>query len=243
MRGTEWPQTEIRIGGFGGQGVILSGIIIGRAAAIHDGKHATLIQSFGPEARGSASSAELIVSDEPIGYPYVRDLDMLVVLSQDAYARFSPKLKKGGLLVTEAELVKLPARAAPTERHFAVPATRLAEEIGRKIVLNIVTVGFFGAVSKLMPVEALEKSVKESVPAGTLRPEPAGIPPRLRGGAGGAGGDRDAGGRVTSGPPRMYRAGLRFGGPHSRPLRHIRAVPAMAACDGGSPLTSLSPEP
>jgi 2-oxoglutarate ferredoxin oxidoreductase subunit gamma len=159
-------QTEIRIGGFGGQGVILGGIIIGRAAAIHAGLHATLIQSFGPEARGSASSADLIVSDQPIWYPYLRQADMLVVLSQDAYARFSPSLKPGGLLVTESELVKLNPEP-PTTRRFTVPATRLAEEIGRKIVLNIITVGFFGAVSKLMPAEALEQSVKESVPPGT----------------------------------------------------------------------------
>ncbi len=160
-------QTQIRIGGFGGQGVILSGIIIGRGAAIHAGLHATLIQSFGPEARGSSSSAELIVADEPILYPYVKDVDMLVVLSQDAYARFTPALKKGGLLVTEADLVSV-TPPVPEARHFVVPATRLAEEIGRKIVLNIITVGFFGAVSQLIPLEALEKAVKESVPPGTL---------------------------------------------------------------------------
>jgi 2-oxoglutarate ferredoxin oxidoreductase subunit gamma len=161
------PQTQIRIGGFGGQGVILSGIIIGRAAAIHAGLNATLIQSFGPEARGSASSAELIISDEPIWYPYVRELDMLVVLSQDAYARFSPALRRDGLLVTELDLVKLQPEPL-AERRYTVPATRLAEEIGRRIVLNIVTVGFFGAVSRLMPMEALETAVKESVPPGTL---------------------------------------------------------------------------
>ncbi len=161
-------ETQIRIGGFGGQGVILSGIIIGRAAAIHGGLHATLIQSFGPEARGSACSAELIVSPEPIWYPYVKELDMLVVLSQDAYARFSPALKPGGLLVTESDLVKLPPAFKHQHARFSVPATRLAEEIGRKIVLNIVTVGFFGAVSQLMPKAALEKAVRESVPPGTL---------------------------------------------------------------------------
>ncbi len=159
-------ETQIRIGGFGGQGVILSAIIVGRAAAIFGGMHATLIQSFGPEARGSSSSAELIVSDVPINYPYVGEVDMLVVLSQDAYAKFSPRLKKGGLLVTESELVKVSPEDA-AGRHFAVPATRIAEEIGRKIVLNIVTVGFFGAVSQLMPREALQKSVIDSVPAGT----------------------------------------------------------------------------
>jgi len=159
--------TQIRIGGFGGQGVILSGIIVGRGAAIHAGLHATLVQSFGPEARGSSSSAELIVSDEPIWYPYVTDLDMLVVLSQDAYNRFSPALRVGGLLVTEADLVT-PQPLVPGARHFVVPATRLAEEIGRKIVLNIITVGFFGAVSRLMPQASLEQAVKESVPPGTL---------------------------------------------------------------------------
>jgi 2-oxoglutarate ferredoxin oxidoreductase subunit gamma len=159
--------TQIRIGGFGGQGVILSGIIIGRAAAIHAGLHATMIQSFGPEARGSSCGAELTIADEPINYPYVREVDMLVVLSQDAYTRFSPGLRKGGLLVTEADLVKVQP-PVPDARHYIVPATRLAEEIGRKIVLNIITVGFFGAVSKLIPQEALEKAVQQSVPPSTL---------------------------------------------------------------------------
>jgi 2-oxoglutarate ferredoxin oxidoreductase subunit gamma len=97
----------------------------------------------------------------------VKDLDMLVVLSQDAYTRFTPALKKGGLLVTEADLVT-PQPPVPDVRHYVVPATRLAEEIGRKIVLNIITVGFFGAVSQLMPQEALEKAVRQSVPPGTL---------------------------------------------------------------------------
>jgi 2-oxoglutarate ferredoxin oxidoreductase subunit gamma len=92
---------------------------------------------------------------------------MLVVLSQDAYSRFMPTLKKNGLLVTELDMVKLQPEPH-TERRFSVPATRLAEEIGRRIVLNIVTVGYFGAVSELMPVEALEQAVKESVPPGTL---------------------------------------------------------------------------
>jgi 2-oxoglutarate ferredoxin oxidoreductase subunit gamma len=159
-------ETQIRIGGFGGQGVILSGIVLGRAAAIYGGLHATMMQSFGPEARGSASSAELIVSDEPIAYPYLRQADMLVVLSQDAYGRFMPKLRPGGLLVTESELVRLDPEPQ-TDRRYSVPATRLAEELGRKMVLNIVTVGFFGAVSKLVPLEALEQAVRASVPAGT----------------------------------------------------------------------------
>ena len=92
-------QTQIRVGGFGGQGVILSGTIIGRAAAIHGGLHATIIQGFGPEARGSSSSAEVIVSDEPIGYPYVKDLDVLVVISQVPRDGSRPRSSRTGWCV------------------------------------------------------------------------------------------------------------------------------------------------
>src|SRR5512137_2103393 len=96
-------KTEIRVGGLGGQGVILCGQIIGKAASIHDGKHATLIQAFGPEARGSACSAQLTVADEVIGYPYVRRPDVLVLMSRDAYTQFIPQLKPGGTLLYENE--------------------------------------------------------------------------------------------------------------------------------------------
>ena len=80
--------TEIRVSGFGGQGVILCGYILGRAAALHGGKHATLTQSFGPDARGSACSAQLIVSDDPVLYPYIKQAQVLVCLSQEAYEKF-----------------------------------------------------------------------------------------------------------------------------------------------------------
>ena len=84
--------TEIKFGGFGGQGVILAGVIIGRAASIYNNKFATLTQSFGPEARGSACSAQVTVADQVIGYPYVKQPDVLVLMSQDAYAQFGPTL-------------------------------------------------------------------------------------------------------------------------------------------------------
>ena len=86
----------IRIAGFGGQGVILAGMVIGKAAAIHDGKFATLTQSFGPEARGSACSAQLIVSDEPILYPYLTQPDILVVMSQEAHDALRVRPEAGG---------------------------------------------------------------------------------------------------------------------------------------------------
>jgi 2-oxoglutarate ferredoxin oxidoreductase subunit gamma len=155
--------TEIRIAGFGGQGVILAAAVIGKAAAIFQDGYAAMTQSFGPEARGGSSSAQVILSTEPILYPYITQPDVLVVMSQEAYARFSPEVKPGGILIIERELVNVD-RLPSGVRAFGVPATRLAEELGRKVVLNIVMVGFFGAVTNLLDPGALRQAVEDSVP-------------------------------------------------------------------------------
>jgi len=155
--------TEIRIAGFGGQGVILAAAVIGKAAALFEGGYATMTQSFGPEARGGSSSAQVILSSEPILYPYVTHPDILVVMSQEAATRFAPQLKPGGILITEQELVRVDHYPVGV-RVYGVPATRLAEELGRKVVLNIVMTGFFGAVTGLLDREALRKAVADSVP-------------------------------------------------------------------------------
>jgi 2-oxoglutarate ferredoxin oxidoreductase subunit gamma len=160
-------KTEIRVGGLGGQGVILCGSIIGKAAAIHGGQHATLIQAFGPEARGSACSAQVTVSDEVIGYPYVKHPDILVLMSQDAYNQFITQVKPGGLVLYERELVTIDGRLPEGARAVGVPATRFAEELGRRLVLNIVMVGFFAGVTGLLSLETAEKAVLDSVPRGT----------------------------------------------------------------------------
>jgi len=155
--------TEIRIAGFGGQGVILSAIILGKAASIHQGAFATMTQSFGPEARGGACSAQLIVSDSPVLYPYVTQPDILVVMSQEAYTRFVPELKDGGILIVEQDLV----RVSDLKGHikvYSVPATRLAEELGKRMVLNSVMVGFFTAVAHLLEADAVRQAVADSVP-------------------------------------------------------------------------------
>lgn len=154
---------EIRIAGFGGQGVILAAAVIGKATAIYEGGHATMTQSFGPEARGGSSSAQVILSDEPILYPYITQPDILVVMSQEAYTRFAPELKMGGILITEQDLVRVDQFPAGV-RAYGVPATRLAEELGRKVVLNIVMVGFYAAVTNLADPESLRKAVADSVP-------------------------------------------------------------------------------
>ena len=157
---------EIKFGGFGGQGVILAGIIIGRAASIYDNKYATLTQSFGPEARGSSCSAQVIVSDEKILYPYVTKPEILLVMSQEACNKFLPQTTDDATLVIEEDLVK-PSGLKPGMKVHGVPATRLAEELGRKMILNIVMVGFFTAVTKLVDYEAVKQAVKASVPQGT----------------------------------------------------------------------------
>ena len=157
------PVTEIRIAGFGGQGVILSAVVIGKAGCIYQDGYSTMTQSFGPEARGGACSAQVILSDSPVLYPYVTQPDILVVMSQEAYTLFSPQLNPEGILCIEEDLVRI-GELPPGVRVYSVPATRIAEELGKKMVLNIVMVGFFGAVSGVVEPEALRNAVGASVP-------------------------------------------------------------------------------
>jgi len=156
--------TEIRLAGFGGQGVILSAIVLGKAASIFQGAFATMTQSFGPEARGGACSAQLIISENPVLYPYVSKPDILVVMSQEAYSRFVPELKDNGILIVEQDLVRV-SELKGNIQIFSVPATRIAEELGKRMVLNSVMVGFFTAVTRLLDPDAVRKAVSDSVPA------------------------------------------------------------------------------
>jgi len=161
---------EIQIGGFGGQGIVLAGMTIGRGLVLYENSHVSLTQSFGPEARGSACSVQLVVSRQPVLYPYMTKADILVTMSQDAYRRFSPNLREGGTLIIEEDLVRpvMPAEELESRyRVYRVPATRLAEELGRKMVMNIVLVGFFVAVTGLMKPESARQAITESVPPGT----------------------------------------------------------------------------
>ena len=155
--------TEIRISGFGGQGVILSAIVIGKAGCIYENGYSTMTQAFGPEARGGACSAQVILSNEPILYPYVTRPDILVTMSQEAYSLFAPQLKEDGILIIEQDLVRIDKLPAGV-RVYSLPATRLAEELGKKMVMNIVMVGFFGAVTELLNPDALRDAIADSVP-------------------------------------------------------------------------------
>lgn len=159
--------SEVKIGGFGGQGVILAGMILGRAKSIFENKFATLTQSFGPEARGGACSCQIILSDDPILYPDVTKPEVLVVMNQEAYKIYTKDLVAGGILCIEEDLVKIGDELDPSIKVYSIPATRFAEEIGRAIVLNIVMYGFLVAVSGLVSEEAARKAVEASIPKGT----------------------------------------------------------------------------
>ncbi len=159
--------TEIRFSGFGGQGIIRCGLITGKAISLFGGKHATMTQSFGPEARGSTCSSQLVVSEERVLYPYVDRPEILVAMSQDAYEKYEPELRDGGMLLTDADLVKVDP-AARRVRVFAVPATRMAEEMGNRIFANLVMLGFFTAVTEVVSPEAMKKALPGLVPSRSL---------------------------------------------------------------------------
>ena len=156
--------TEIRIAGFGGQGVMLAANIVGRAGCIYADGYATMTQNYGPEARGGASSAALVLSDEPILYPYTTRPDILMVLSQEAFTRFTPEMNPNGMLLVEQDLVRVTGIPSAT-RVYSIPATRMAEELGKKIVMNVIAVGFFAAKSRLLTKEAYRGAIADSVPA------------------------------------------------------------------------------
>lgn len=155
--------TEIRLSGFGGQGVILSAIVIGKAGCIFENGYSTMTQAFGPEARGGACSAQVILSNEPILYPYVTRPDILVTMSQEAYSLFAPQLKEDGILIIEQDLVRVD-KLPPGVRVYSLPATRLAEDLGKRMVMNIVMVGFFAAVTNVLQPDAIRQAVADSVP-------------------------------------------------------------------------------
>ncbi len=162
---TEHFRKEVLITGFGGQGIVLAGNILGKAASLGDHRESTLTQSYGPEARGGACSAQVIISDETIHYPYVRNPDIVVCMSQGGFDKFSPLLHKDGTLIVDQDLVH--AGKSSSKNVFSVPATRFAEEMGRKMMANIVMLGFLTAVTETVTVESALKTVEASVPKGT----------------------------------------------------------------------------
>ncbi|HVP26776.1 MAG TPA: 2-oxoacid:ferredoxin oxidoreductase subunit gamma [Candidatus Bathyarchaeia archaeon] len=159
-------RVEIRFAGFGGQGIIKSGIIIAAAAAIYGGKNAVQTQSYGPESRGGACKSEVVVSEEEIDFPKVVEPEVLVLMSQHAYNDYAEDLKTGGTMIIDPDMI-------PTERElknmkvYRVPATKIAEELGRRIVANIVMIGAFVAITSILDKDVVRESIKANIPKGT----------------------------------------------------------------------------
>jgi 2-oxoglutarate ferredoxin oxidoreductase subunit gamma len=163
---------EIRIGGFGGQGVILSGVIIGKAAALYDRKNSIQSQSYGPEARGGASKSEVIISDEEINYPKVQNPDILVAISNEALLKYHKDLKRNGILIVDPDLAYTSDISEFIEENeinvYQAKVSKIArEKIGLKIVANIVMIGVITKITNIISIDAAKKAIIDSVPKGT----------------------------------------------------------------------------
>jgi len=143
---------EIRICGFGGQGVILAGFIIGKAASVFMDYQAVQSQSYGPEARGGAARSEVIISDEKIGYPRPLGVDCLVAMSQESFDTYRDDIRDDTTIIVDPDLVKNHDIGRPI---YKIHGQQIAEELGNKIVTNIVMVGGFTSIFGLLKTEAV----------------------------------------------------------------------------------------
>jgi 2-oxoglutarate ferredoxin oxidoreductase subunit gamma len=155
---------DIRLSGSGGQGLILMGLILAEAIGIYEGKYVALTQSYGPEARGGSSKAELVVSDSEIDYPKALKLDLLVCLTQQACDEYYMDLKPEGLLVVDSTFVT----QIPVAKFFEIPFTRIArEKLGKEMVANIVALGALGKLTTMVTPRSLEKALLARAPKGS----------------------------------------------------------------------------
>jgi len=155
---------EVRFSGFGGQGIILSAVILGRAAVMHDNKFAVQTQVYGPEARGGASMSQVIIDDAPILFPKVTNPDIFVIMSQEGFEKYGTGADKEAVMLVDSTLVY----SRPQCRYIEIPATREAKQtLKRDIVANIVMLGALVASTHVVSEAALEKAILDSVPKGT----------------------------------------------------------------------------
>ncbi len=159
-------KNTVKIAGFGGQGIVLASIILGRAAIL-DGKYSTQTASYGSEARGAECKSEVVISRDSIEYPLVDKVQTLVAMSQPALSKYIDDLLPGGTLLVDPDMIqKMPDR--DDIKVVRVPATQTAEKLGRRIVANIVMLGALQEKTKIISKEALLQAVKENVPPRTV---------------------------------------------------------------------------
>ncbi len=151
--------------GFGGQGIITTGKILGRAAVLYDQGSAVLTEDYGPEKMGGWSKADLVISRKEIRYPLVEKPDIFIAMAQDGFDRFHETVRPDGRALFEKGLVH-PTREWKTTTSF-IPALKAAEELGRKVVANIVMIGALVELTDVVTREAAQKAILDSVPEGT----------------------------------------------------------------------------
>ena len=161
-------EERIIIAGFGGQGVVTTGRILGEAFSLFEGKNAVVTQSYGPESRGGACRSEVVISDGRINYPNVRKADVFVALSQVALDTYCGGLKEGGILLVDPKAVKnIPDRDRYTV--YEVPTMEIAHTVGTVKFQNTVALGaLYLLIKEHLNEEALRKAIVESVPQDTL---------------------------------------------------------------------------
>jgi 2-oxoglutarate ferredoxin oxidoreductase subunit gamma len=162
------PRTELQLGGFGGQGIISAGKIIGQAAAIYDGLEVSFTQSYGPEARGGSAGSQVVIASDPIHHPHITEPTGAIIMSQGAFAKYGSSLAPGGTLLIDNGLVTLPDDHRQDITTLGIPATRIAEELGNSRAANTVMLGFWTAILGVVSREAMRQSVAESVPPKTV---------------------------------------------------------------------------
>ena len=154
------PVTDVRFGGVGGQGIVLAGRLLGKAASLYDGKDAVCTQSYGPEARGGASRADVVISEDRVDYPFVIDADVLAVFFQEAYLSFRKRVRPDGLVLADEMLVK--PEGDDANLHL-VPATRIAEDLGTRMAANVVMLGYLVGATNVVNLEAVEQAIRTTL--------------------------------------------------------------------------------
>ena len=168
QRSDRVPRTEVQLGGFGGQGIMSAGNIIGQAATIYDNLQASFSQSYGPEARGGAAGSQVVISSDPIHHPHLIEPASMIIMSQEAYTKYVIHLSAGGTLLIDDGLVKLPEDHRRDITTAGIPASRIAEKLGNVRAANTVMLGLWTAITGAVSKPAMRQSLIDSVPSKTV---------------------------------------------------------------------------
>jgi 2-oxoglutarate ferredoxin oxidoreductase subunit gamma len=157
---------EVRVAGFGGQGIIRAGLILAMAASLFEDKNAVQTQSYGPESRGGSCKSEVVISDEEIDFPKALEPDVLLVMSQAAYTRYVGTVKGGGTLIFDPDMIPQQKEKLPFNA-YQVPATKMAEDMGRTIFANVIMLGALTAITNIVKADAMKNAILSNIPKGT----------------------------------------------------------------------------